>query len=426
MRRAYCSNEARTYNMKYSQLFGKTLKQAPHDEVSVNSKLLIRAGFVDKVAAGVYSYLPLGKRVIDNISQIVREEMDAIGGQEITMPVLHPKANWEKTGRWSTFDVLFRVKGQSGEYALGPTHEEIIVPLAAQYIFSYNDLPKYVYQIQTKFRDEPRASSGLMRGREFLMKDLYSFHRDEADLDKYYETAKAAYAKIFERLGLSALEVEASGGTFSKYSHEYQVVAESGEDTIFYCDGKDCGFAQNKEIAEVKDGDTCPECTDAGRKGKIHEVHAAEVGNIFKLKTKYSVPFGFTYADEKGEKKPVMMGCYGIGISRLMGVIAEINNDDKGLIWPKSVAPYPAHLVSLNKSGSKVYEQLKDAGIGVLWDDREEVSAGTKFADADLVGVPVRLVVSDKAGEGKVEWKERGSDEIEILGLNEAIKRLSS
>jgi len=403
--------------LKYSQLFGKTLKQTPHDEVSTNAKLLIRAGYVDKVAAGVYSFLPLGKRVIDKISQIVREEMDTVGGQEITLPVLHPKANWEKTGRWSSLDVLFKVKGESGEFALGPTHEEIVVPLAQQYIFSYNDLPKYPYQIQTKFRDEPRAKSGLMRGREFLMKDLYSFHADEKDLDAYYEKMKAVYLKTFIRMGLDALEVEASGGTFSKYSHEYQVLAESGEDTIFYCDGKGCGFAQNKEIATVKDGDKCEKCAATGHEGKIHEAQGAEVGNIFKLKTKYTEPFGLTYTDEKGEKKLVMMGCYGIGISRLMGVIAEIQNDEKGLIWPKSVAPFDVHLVSLSDEGEKVYKQLKEAGVDVLWDDRGDVSAGQKFADCDLIGIPVRLVVSDKAGDGKVEVKMRSEEKTEIIGL---------
>lgn len=415
--------------MRYSQLFGKTLKQAPHDEFSTNAKLLMRGGFVDKVAAGIYSYLPLGQRVIDKISQIVREEMNAAGGQEITLPVLHPKANWEKTGRWSSLDVLFKVKGQSGEYALGPTHEEIVVPMAQQFIFSYNDLPKYVYQIQTKFRDEPRAKSGLMRGREFIMKDLYSFHTDEEDLNRYYDVMRKAYVKVFERMGLKSIETEASGGTFSKYSHEYQVLAETGEDTIFYCDGHNCGFAQNKEIAEVKDGDKCKKCARIGHDGTIHEANAAEVGNIFKLKTKYSDPFGFVYADEKGEKKAVIMGCFGIGISRLMGVIAEIKNDDRGLIWPKSVSPHDVHLVHIEDPGTEpwvkqTYEKLVSAGIEVLWDDREDASAGQKFADADLIGIPVRLVVSKKVGKGKVELKHRDSNKIEVLDLEKVIQGL--
>lgn len=406
--------------MKYSQLFGKTLKEAPHDEISTNAKLLIRGGFVDKVSAGVYSYLPLGKRVVDKISQIVREEMDAIGGQELLLPVLQPKVNWQKTGRWESLDILFKVKSENGEFALGPTHEEIVVPLAQHFIFSYNDLPKSVYQIQTKFRDEPRAKSGLMRGREFLMKDLYSLHVNEEDLDKYYEIAKGAYVKVFKRLGLEALEVEASGGTFSKYSHEYQVLCDSGEDIIYYCPKGH--FAQNKEI--IEDKVDCPECG-----GKLVEAHAVEIGNIFKLMTKYSEPFGFVYTDGKGGKKPVIMGCYGIGISRLMGVIAEIKNDDKGLIWPKSVAPFDVHLVHVEDPSTEAwakeaYEKLTAAGVDVLWDDREDVSAGQKFADADLIGIPVRLVVSKKVGEGKVEWKERGSEKWEVVSLEEAMKKL--
>jgi prolyl-tRNA synthetase len=416
--------------MKYSQLFGKTLKEAPRDEVSLNAQLLTRAGFINKVAAGVYTYLPLGQRVISKISQIVREEMDSAGGQEITMPVLHPKENWEKTGRWEGLDVLFKLKGESGEYALGATHEEIVVPLATHYIFSYNDLPKYVYQIQVKFRDEPRAKSGLMRGREFLMKDLYSFHTNEGDLDKYYEVMKKSYSRVFERLSLDALETEASGGTFAKYSHEYQVICSTGEDTVFYCDGDGCGFSQNKEIAEVKDGDKCKKCAGLGHDGTIHEANAAEVGNIFKLKNKYSEPFALTYVDEKGQKQLVMMGCYGIGISRLMGVIAEIKNDDKGLIWPASVAPFDAHLVHVEDPSTEAwakeaYEKLTAAGVDVLWDDREDVSAGQKFADADLIGIPVRLVVSRKVGVGKVEWKERGNGKIEVMELEKAIKTLS-
>lgn len=407
--------------MRYSQLFGKTLKEAPRDEVSLNAQLLTRAGFINKVAAGIYTYLPLGQRVIAKISQIVREEMDSAGGQEITMPVLHPKENWEKTGRWSSLDVLFKLKGESGEYALGATHEEIVVPLATHYIFSYNDLPKYVYQIQTKFRDEPRAKSGLMRGREFLMKDLYSFHADEADLDRYYNEMRKAYMKVFVRMNLEAIEAEASGGTFSKYSHEYQVLCETGEDIIYHC--AKGHFAQNKEIIEGKT--ECPEC-----KEKLIEANAAEVGNIFKLKNKYSDPFGLKYVDESGKEQTVMMGCYGIGISRLMGVIAEIKNDDKGLIWPKTVAPYHIHLVHIEDPGTepwaqKTYHKLTEAGIDVLWDDREDASAGQKFADADLIGIPVRLVVSKKVGQGKVEWKERGSDKIEVLTLEAAIKKLS-
>ncbi len=412
--------------MRLSKLFSKTTKQIPAEEVSKNAQLLTRAGYVEKVAAGIYNFLPLGVRVISKISQIVREEMDAIGGQEILMPALQPKENWEKTGRWNGFDVLFKVShNQSkptpddvGDFALGPTHEEIVVPLAQKFIASYADLPKYVYQIQTKFRDEPRSKSGLLRGREFLMKDLYSFHASEEDLDSYYDKAREAYKKVFKRLGLEAIETEAAGGTFAKYSHEYQVICESGEDEIIYCPGGD--FSQNTEIATVAEGKQC----DLGH-GPLKKVKTIEVGNIFKLKTKYSEPFGLKFTDRDGKQQLVMMGCYGIGISRLMGTMAEVFNDERGIIWPAAVSPFDVHLVSLDEQGEKVYEELVKAGVDVLWDDREDVSAGEKFADADLIGIPVRLVVSKKTGEGKVEWKARGGDEVEIIPTDAAIKKLA-
>src|SRR3989338_1660150 len=275
--------------MRLSQLIKKTSKQVPHDEVSTNAKLLIRAGFIDKVAAGIYTYLPLGQKVLDNISNIVREEMDAIGGQEVVMPVLHPKANWEATGRWKSFDALYKTKAASGDFALGPSHEEIVVPLLKRFVSSYQDLPKYVYQIQTKFRDEPRAKSGLLRGREFLMKDLYSFHTSEADLNNYYEIVKTAYLKVFKRVGLEAIITEASGGTFSKFSHEFQVLCQTGEDKIHYC--QKGHFSRNDEI--IDDLKKCPECGE-----QLTQSKASEVGNIFKLKTKYSDPFELKFTDK--------------------------------------------------------------------------------------------------------------------------------
>jgi len=414
--------------VRVSQLFSKTTKQVPSDEVSTNAKLLIRAGYVDKVGAGIYTFLPLGVRVISKISQIIREEMDAIGGQEITMPVLQPKANWEKTGRWKDFDVLFRVKGEAGEFALGPTHEEIVTPLAKRFISTYRDLPKAVYQIQTKFRDEPRAKSGILRGREFLMKDMYSFHETEEDFKKYYEKAKVAYRKIFKRLGLVAIETEAAGGTFSKFSDEYQVVCESGEDEIVYCPGGD--FSQNTEIIEdvpKLEGKQC----DLGH-GPLLKVKTIEVGNIFPLKDKYSKAFDLTYADKGGKLNNVLMGCYGIGISRLMGAIVEVFHDKRGIIWPESVAPFKVHLIAIRDQRSEVsnlgkeeYEKLNKAGVEVLFDDRGDVSAGEKFADADLLGIPVRLVVSKKVGKGKVEWKERVSEKSEVITLESALTKLS-
>ncbi len=414
--------------MRLSKLFSKTTKQIPSDEVSTNAKLLIRAGYVDKVVAGIYTFLPLGMRVISKISQIIREEMDAIGGQEITMPVLQPKANWEKTERWKNFDVLFRVKGEAGEFALGPTHEEIVTPLAKRFISTYRDLPKAVYQIQTKFRDEPRAKSGILRGREFLMKDLYSFHETEEDFKKYYEKAKVAYRKVFKRLGLDAVETKAAGGTFSKFSDEYQVVCESGEDEIVYCPGGD--FAQNTEIIEDVSKLEGKQC-DLGH-GPFVKAKTIEVGNIFPLKDKYSKAFGLTYADKNGKLNYVLMGCYGIGISRLMGAIVEVFHDERGIIWPKSVSPFKAHLIVISDQGKvkseaeDIYKRIIESGVDVLFDDREDVSAGEKFADADLIGIPVRLVVSAKAGKGNVEIKMRDSVKSEIMDLESAAKKLSS
>ncbi|MBI2594154.1 hypothetical protein HYW39_00485, partial [Candidatus Curtissbacteria bacterium] len=299
--------------MRYSQLFGKTKKTDPKDEVSKNAKLLIRAGFVKKEVSGVYNFLPLGLRVLNKIANIVREEMNAAGGQEILLSALQNSASWQKTGRWKSFDALFKVKSQyDQEYALGPTHEEVLVPTAREYVKSYRDLPIYLYQIQTKFRDEPRAKSGLLRGREFLMKDLYSFHTDEKDMLAYYEVMKKEYKKVFSRIGLDAVETEAAGGTFSKFSHEYQVICKNGEDEIIYCPGGD--YAQNAEIATAKPGQPCV----LGH-GPLKRVKTIEVGNIFPLKDKFSKAFGLTYKDKSGKDKYVIMGCYGIGISRVMG-----------------------------------------------------------------------------------------------------------
>jgi prolyl-tRNA synthetase len=309
--------------MRQSQLFVKTQKNAPKDEVSLNAQLLIRAGFVDKLMAGVYTFLPLGLRVMKKIENIIREEMNAIGGQEILMPSFQPKENWLKTGRWDAMDDLYKVKDSSGrEMALGPTHEEVVVPLVEKFLNSYKDLPFSVYQFQNKFRMELRAKSGILRGREFLMKDLYSFHLDEKDLDEYYEKTRNAYFKIFERAGIreKTFYTFASGGSFSKYSHEFQTVAPAGEDTIYVC--QNCHLAINKELKGEMD--KCPECGGSDFK----EEKSIEVGNIFKLKNKYTAPFNLKVADEKGEKKEILMGCYGIGLGRLMGTIVEIYHDE--------------------------------------------------------------------------------------------------
>ncbi len=412
--------------MKYSQLFTKTQRSAPKDELSANAQLLIRGGFIDKVIAGVYTYLPLGLRVLNNIARIIREEVNAVGGQEVLMPTLHPMENYEKTGR-QAIDVLFRTELKNGtKLLLGQSHEEIVVPLVQRYVESYKDLPVAVYQIQTKFRNELRAKSGIFRGREFLMKDLYSFHANEEDFLSYYETVKRAYVKIFARCGIGehTYITHASGGTFSKYSHEFQTVTDAGEDTIYLC-GK-CRIAVNREIRA--DTPACPQCggTDA------EEKKAIEVGNIFPLKTRFSDAFGLTYKDAKGGEQKVTMGCYGIGLGRLMGTIVEVLHDDKGIVWPASVAPFTAQLLLLGKASDAVlkeagaiYTALHDAGIPTLYDDRHGATAGAKLADADLLGMPWRIVVSEKTLEQKgVELKKRSEPTSKIISVKELIALL--
>ena len=410
--------------MKQSQLFTKARKEAPADEVAKNAKLLIRAGFVDKLQAGVYTYLPLGLRVLKNIENIIREEMNGAGGQEILMPSLHPKELWQTTGRWDTMDDLYKVSDASGrENALGPTHEEIVVPLVKQFVSSYRDLPFATYQFQNKFRMELRAKSGILRGREFIMKDMYSFHRDEADLATYYEMMKGVYARVFERAGLGERTylTFASGGSFSKYSHEFQTVTPAGEDTIYVCDA--CRVAVNKEI--IADQSTCPSC---GSKD-LREETAIEVGNIFDLKTKFSDPFKLTYKDEEGKEQPVVMGCYGIGLGRILGTVVEVLGDDKGLVWPRSIAPFAVHLVEISSANTtvreeaeKLYRELSAQGVEVLWDDRE-ARAGEKCAESDLMGIPLRVVISEKTlAENKFEVKDRATGEVSMVDRAELTK----
>lgn len=405
--------------MKYSKLFPKTLKQTPSGAESVNHQLLVRAGFIHQEMAGVYTYLPLGWRVIEKISNIVRVEMNKIGGQEMFMPVLHPGENWQKTGRFKSFDTLFKLKGAgSKDLVLGPTHEEIIYPLLAEHIKSYKDLPLYLYQIQTKFRDEPRAKAGLLRTREFIMKDLYAFHTDDEERDEYYKVAREAYLKIFKKLGLEVLVTKASGGTFSDLSEEFQVLTPSGEDLIFVC--PKCGGAINKEITENK---KCPECG-----GNLKEEKAIEVGNIFPLKRAYAEVFNLNFTDKEGEKKIVSAGCYGLGISRVMGAVVEVFHDDKGIIWPESVTPFQVHLAGLDledspvkRKAEEVYKLLQVEGIEVLFDDRVDVSAGAKFADADLIGIPYRVVISKKTGD-KLEIKKRSEKETKLVNFNQLLE----
>ncbi len=407
--------------MRQSKLFTKTTKEMPRDEVSINAQLLIRAGFIDKLMAGVYTYLPLGLRSLKKIQAIVREEMNRIGGQEILMPALTPKDIWETTGRWDKIDVAFKLKGAGDkEYSLASTHEEVITPLVRKFVNSYKDLPVAVYQIQDKFRNEPRAKSGLLRGREFNMKDLYSFHKDEKDFSDFYEKAKEAYLNIFERCGLDAVIAEADGGVFTnKYSHEFQVFTENGEDTIYTC--KKCNTHRNAEIVKEE---KCPICG-----GKLEKNKAIEVGNIFPLETRFSDAFKFTYLDKDGKKQPVLMGCYGIGPSRVMGSIVEVHYDDKGMVWPESVAPYTHHLISLCteeadiKRADDLYDVLTNQGMEVLYDDREGVRAGEKFADSDLIGLPHRIIISPKTLENdSIEVKSRLGGEENIIKIKDYVR----
>ncbi len=409
--------------MKYSALFPKTLKQVPSGSGSINHELLIRAGFIHQEMAGVYTYLPLGQKVLSKITNIVREEMDKIGGQELLMPSMHPGENWKKTGRFESFDVLYKFKGANDQdVVLGPTHEEIIYPLLAEFLKSYKDLPIYLYQIQTKFRNELRPKAGLLRGREFLMKDLYSFHASDEDRDQYYQIVKKAYFKIFERIGLPVLETKAAGGTFSDWSEEFQTLTPSGEDTVFVC--PDCKIAINKEVYD--DSGKCSSC------GKdLKEEKSIEVGNIFPLKRLYAETFGVTFQDKGGEQKVISAGCYGLGISRTMGAIVEVFHDDKGVIWPENVSPFKVYLVGLDLEDKKVmgeaekiYKLLQAENVEVLFDDRLNVSPGEKFADCDLIGIPFRVVISKKT-ENKLETKKRSEKETEFLTFEELVKKVS-
>lgn len=402
--------------MRQSQLFPKTLRQPPSGEQSINAKLLEQGGFVHKVIAGVYAYLPLGWRVLKKIEQIIREEMDGVGGQELQLPALQPRELWEASGRWKTLgqDVMYQFQDHSGhDVGLGMTHEEVIADIAKRHVSSYRDLPFAVYQIQDKFRDEPRAKSGVLRGREFGMKDLYSFHATEADLDHYYEAVKQAYLRVFSRLGLTALVVEASGGAFSKnFSHEFQVISDAGEDRILVCDGGE--WAQNTEIATPT--------TTCQNGHPVQEKKSIEVGNIFKLGIKFSEAAKLMFTDDAGKEQAVIMACYGIGPTRLLGTLVEVFHDEQGMMWPADVAPYQVHLLTLEvKEGEvrtaadDVYNKLTKQGIEVLYDERD-VTPGVKFKDSDLLGIPWRVVIGKKtAALGKLEVKARNEKEATVL-----------
>lgn len=398
--------------MKQSQLFPKTKKTAPKDAGSINHQLLVRAGFMDQLMAGSWTLLPLGLRVVAKINNIIREEMNTIGAQEASLPLLHPKSVWNETGRWDKAnEIMYKLKDiHDKEYVLSFTHEEIVMDLLRKNISSYQDLPVAIYQFSTKFRNELRAKSGILRGREFLMKDLYSAHTSEEDLMQYYEKVKEAYKKIFTRLGFDFKVAKASGGVFTdKFTHEFQVLCEAGEDIIYWKD--DDGEAINEEVLE-------------GNKEEYKSAKSIEVGNIFPLGTWYAEKMGMYFTDGDGSKKPVWFGSYGIGPTRVMGTLVEVSHDERGIIWFPQVAPFDVHLVSIKKNdeAEKIYNKLKEAGVDVLYDDRE-LGAGEKFADSDLIGIPVRLVVSEKTGE-KIEWKERKGEETTLLTIDEVLSKL--
>ena len=394
--------------MRQSKLFTKTRKEAPSDEVSKNAILLTRAGFIHKEMAGVYSYLPLGLRVLKKIENIIREEMNKLGSQEIELTALQDKELWDKTNRWDdkVVDVWFKIQNEN--LGLGFTHEEPLTSIMTEHISSYRDLPVYVYQFQTKFRKELRAKSGIMRGKEFLMKDLYSFCRTEEEHQDFYKKVEEAYKKIFSRVGIGEITyfTRASGGSFGDASHEFQTLTDAGEDLIYITD-ENKKEAVNKEVAK-----------DGGEEKK-----AVEVGNIFPLGTRFSEALGLYFTDESGEKKLVIMGSYGIGLGRLMGTVAEVLSDEKGIVWPKEIAPFQVHLLNLSEGSKdkadKIYEELTSKGIEVLYDDRD-ARAGEKFADSDLIGIPVRFIVSDKTGD-KVEVKKRDEADSKLLSIEEAI-----
>jgi prolyl-tRNA synthetase len=415
--------------MRLSNLATKTRRDAPKDETSKNAQLLIRAGFIHKDSAGVYVMLPLGLKVMNKIIAIIREEMNTLGGQELIMSSLQRRELWEKTDRWDDekVDVWFKSKLKNDtEVGFGWTHEEAVTEMMMNFIHSYRDLPKYIYQFQTKMRNETRAKSGIMRTREFIMKDLYSFSRDQAEHDTFYELAKAAYRRVFERTGLGEWTylTFASGGAFSKFSHEFQTITDAGEDIIYISHEKN--LAINEEVLT----DEVLSQLDIKRE-ELQKVKAAEVGNIFTLGTRFSEPLNLVYSDDDGTTKPVVMGSYGIGPARVMGVVVERYADDRGMVWPAAIAPADVHLIRLGEdekvieTADKLYEELKSAGYDVLYDDRD-VQAGAKFGDADLMGVPVRLTLSKKTLEkDSVEFKYRTETTAQIIESNKLFEILA-
>jgi prolyl-tRNA synthetase len=404
--------------MKLSKSFIKTRKQFPADETSKNAKLLIQAGFIHKEMAGVYAYTPLGLKVVENIKQIVREEMNKVDGEELLMSSLQPKDIWKETGRWNdeVVDVWFKSELKDGsEVGFGWSHEEAIIDLLKDYVNSYKDLPVKVYQFQTKLRNELRAKSGIMRGREFIMKDLYSAHATQKDMDEYYDKVTEAYKRVFERLGIGeeTFVTFASGGAFTKFSHEFQTICDAGEDILYISDDKK--VAVNEEVLDDATNEL------GINKADLKPIKTAETGNIFKFGTEKSEKMKFYYADHDGSQKPVYLASYGIGITRVMGVIAEKMSDDKGLVWPDNISPAKVYLVSIGDSdmvkskSEELYNRLEKMNIETIYDDRD-VRPGEKFADADLMGMPHRVVISDKTiTEEQIEYKLRTDREAKLI-----------
>ena len=417
--------------MRQTRLFTKTLKEAPKDEVSKNAQLLIRAGFVDKTMSGVYNFLPLGLRVLNKINDIIRKEMNDAGGQEIYMSALQNKETWEKTGRWDdkVVDNWFKTKLKNDtELGLAFTHEEAITNIMKNYITSYKNLPFSAYQIQTKFRNETRAKSGLIRGREFLMKDMYSFSKNKEEHDAFYEKMKDVYLNVFKKLGMGdrTYLTISSGGSFSKYSYEFQTISEAGEDLIYIDEKKNIAINKEDYNEEI--------LADFGldlNKNNLVEKKSIEVGDIYTLEYKFSKAFGLKFMDEEGKEEFVYMGSYGMSPSRLLGTLVELNNDEKGIIWPKEVAPFDIHLISLRPDQNeiettRVYEKLKELGLEVLLDDRLKISAGQKFTESDLMGIPIQVILSPKTLESNsVEIKERRTGEIKIISIKNLSELLS-
>lgn len=416
--------------MKQSHLFTKTKKEAPADEVAKNAELLIKAGFIHKEMAGVYSYLPLGLRVLKNIEEIIRTEMNQIGGIEMRTSVIQSKEVWEKSNRWSddVVDNWFKTELKNGgEVGLSFTNEEAHANILKQYVSSYKDLPIYPYDFKTIFRNETRSKSGILRGREFYWKALYSFSKDEAEHNEFYEKSKIAYKNIFQKVGIGHLTylTFASGGVFSKYSHEFQTITSAGEDTIYIDESK--GIAVNKEVYT----DEVLESLGL-KKDELVEKTTVEVGNIFSLGTKFSAPFDLKYKNENGEENLVIMGSYGIGLGRLMGTVVEVLSDDKGIIWPESIAPFKVHILELGDSeevkttANALYVTLQSKGIEVLYDNRTGMSAGEKFADADLIGIPYRVVISPRSlKDGGYEVKKRTEEKGKIVNIDELTEILN-